>query len=400
MVCSEKAKLALFVVYIVSIVSALANPANLNFEDAYTLTQAANITTLLLLAYCKRSWGDASIAAALGVGFALRTTGSWRGGSRWDSLLVTIGMLIILKHAFFQVVPARVPHRTLLYLGFSCIIMPVLAALPHLLTQPQLDRDVLIQAAKYSSKAYRIKPEGTPDSKLAWTVYDPPTNTKAGVAKVQNTALGTTDVFVYFAGTENTANWKTNANILGDAVPSDWGCPTDRPLRTHKGFTKAFQSVATQLMGALETQLVDVQNPRIVFCGHSLGGSLATMAALYVACKVPSLRTAIAVVTFGAPQVGDGNFVKFFNDTIPTSVRVVNPMDPVPRVLNVQLVHVKGYYPVGTFTIDSTVKAHLIGTYIDAVSTPRTASILASLTPAAVIAALIGGYIAWKLART
>ena len=76
-------------------------------------------------------------------------------------------------------------------------------------------------------------------------------------------------------------------------------------------------------------------------CGHSLGGALATMAGLYVACRAPELRARLYVVTFGSPQVGDGPFAQFFDATVPHSVRVYNPLDPVPRVLNAQLTHVK-----------------------------------------------------------
>jgi pimeloyl-ACP methyl ester carboxylesterase len=399
MVCSERIKLVLFSAYVVSIVSALANPANLNYEDAYLMTQAANVTTLALLSYCKGSLFDAFLAAALGVAFAYRATGSWRGGSRWDSLLVTIGMLLILQDAFYSVIPHNVKHRFLLYLAFSCTVMPVLSALPHLLNMPSLVREDLVNAARFCGEAYAMPRNEETLLGPLWRLYDASTDTRAGVSRIL-TSRGKTDVYVYFAGTSSFENWKTNANILGDNVPADWGCMSPVVMSTHKGYTKAFTAVAPKMLSALEAELsTSSADGRIIFCGHSMGGALATMAALYTACKLPRYQNQIAVVTFGAPQVGDSNFVAFFNKFVPTCVRVCNPMDPVPRLLNAQLIHVKGYYPVGSFTLESSMKAHSLSTYKEAVDKPRAVSVLASFTPAVVGASAVGLYIAWQLGR-
>lgn len=399
MACSEQHKLALFAVYIVSIVTALANPAHINYQEAYTMTQGANIVTLLLLSYCSRTWTDAMFAAVLGVAFTLRTTGSWSGGSRWDSLLVTIGMIIVLQHAFNQVVPTRVPHRILLYLAFSCVVLPVLAALPHLIRMPQVSRETLVQAAQFAEKAYGIPKDNSQLLGPLWKLYDSATDTMAGVTRVIN-QQGSVDLFVYFAGTNSTENWRTNANILGENVPTDWGCPVNKPMQTHKGFTKAFTAIAPKMLVAIESELSTLDaNSRLVFCGHSLGGALATMAGLFATCKLPSLKKNIVVVTFGSPQVGDSNFVEGFNKNVETSVRVVNPMDPVPRLLNAQLVHVKGYYPVSPLSLDGTTKAHNLNTYIAAVNRSKVVSVVASFLPAIIMAGLIGLYIAWKMNR-
>lgn len=398
MQCSQTTRVTLFVIYIASIISALANPANLNYEDAYLLTEGANIVMLLLLSYCKQKVGDAFLASMFGVAFTLRATGAWQGGSRWDSLLVTIGMLVILQDAFYQALPPSVPHRYLLYLGFSCLIMPVLSALPHLAYTPPLEKQVLHEALRLSSEAYGIPKDGS-QTLLGplWTLYDAGTDTTAGVTRVIN-STGGTDVYVYFAGSESRVDWKNNFNILNDDVPPDWNCTSAKKLRTHQGYMRAFKSVASQMLVALQNELSNTAGTsRIVFCGHSLGGALATMASLYAACKLPQLRPNIAVVTFGAPQVGDGNFVLHFNDVIQTSVRIVNPMDPVPRLLAPQLVHVKGYYPVGNLSLDNTLKAHSIATYTTAMGKSRVFGILASFAPAAVAGILIALYITWRL---
>lgn len=393
MTCTLQFRAALYVVYIASVVMALANPADFNFEHAYQLTQGANIITLILLAYCKRSIGDAFVAAVLAAAFAFRATDSWRGGSRWDSLLVTIGMLFIFKDGFYQILPKWVPHKFVLYLVFSCIVLPVLFAIPHVVRRPAIDTQSLLLALQLSADAYSPREER---AHRHTTVFSDDTDTDAGVTRVRN-AEGTRDIYVYFRGSESQKDWKTNINILGDAIPQDWGCKFGPVMRTHQGYTKAFSSIASKMEDVVVQFAQQPGNRRIVFCGHSMGGALATMAGLYVACKQPSLRPHIAVVTFGAPQVGDGNFVEFFNTTIPTSMRIVNPNDPVPRLLNAQLVHVKGYYPVGSLSLDTLLKAHETSTYKAALEHSRVVSIAAAFLPAVIAATAIAAYVAWQV---
>jgi hypothetical protein len=409
MACTENAKLALFAAYVASIVAALANPANLEYERAYLMAQGANIVTLLLVAYCKSagtSGGsgpmvDLTLAAGLGVAFAMRATDRWRGGSRWDSMLVVLGTLLVMQRAFDVVLPGAVRHRALLYIGFSCLVLPVLSALPHLVRMPAADRELMRRAVGFARRAYSISGKGEvgPAAPL-WTLVDEATDTRAGVSRVIDDR-GRTELFVYFAGTGTLENWKTNVDILGDEVPAEWGCGATETMRTHKGYTKAFQSVATKMLTALEAELGRVgatDDFRLVFCGHSLGGALATMAALYACCKLPRARPNVTVITFGSPQVGDGNFVRVFDRVVPASVRVVNPMDFVPRLLQSQFVHVKGYYPVGSLTLDNTFKAHNLTTYAEAVDKPRALSVLASFAPAVVAALVIAAYVTWQLA--
>lgn len=399
MACSNKFQLGLFVAYVISMASALANPARVSFEDAYLWAQGANIIMLLVLSYCKQRLGNAFLASQLAVAFAFRATGTWQGGSRWDSLLVTVGMFVILQDAFVQAVPAAVPHKRLLYLVFSLFLMPAIFAIPHLVRQPKVSKPMIETALRYATEAYKVGPKS--DAGLLgplWTLYDPKTNTRAAVTQVLSPD-NTQDIYVYFAGSESTENWLTNINIAGDLVPEEWQCSSTKPLRTHRGFTKAFASVADKMIVALQNELNAASTPatNIVFCGHSLGGALATMAALCTACRIPSLRPNISVVTFGSPQVGDANFVAYFNSVVPRSVRVVNPMDPVPRLLNAQFVHVDGYYPIGAFSLDSVFDAHTLSNYGKALQLSRATAIMAAFMPAVIGGLLIGVYILWQL---
>lgn len=399
MPCSGGQRTTLFAVYVIAISVALANPAKIEYTDAYHLTQAANVATLLIMAYCRRSSNDVAVAAGLGAALAMRVSGGWQGGSRWDSLLVAIGVIVVLHRVFEFATPASIPHRTLLYCGFSCVIMPILAALPHIGTRHGVDEDTLRNALVYSNAAYGVKP-GASDvvGGPAWTLYDAATDTRAGVTRV--TGKDRSDLYVYFAGSSSLENWKTNSNVLAAEVPGEWGCGGSQKLKTHRGYQKAFNSVSSQMLAAVQAMVQTGSDERIVCVGHSLGGALASMAAMFVACKVPALRSRVVVVSFGAPQVGDGAFVRAFNDLVPVCVRVVNPLDPVPRLLNVQLVQVKGYYPVGVFSLAALVNSqgsHSMEVYGKSLDLPPTFRVVAAFFPAVLAALVVGGYIAWKL---
>ena len=108
-------------------------------------------------------------------------------------------------------------------------------------------------------------------------------------------------------------------------------CPEDTIRRghVHTGFQNSYLSIAEELLEALH------DSPGAVcVIGYSLGGALATLAALHLCC---SGFTQIDLITFGSPRVGNEIFRDCFTDTCvrPSHVRVaryVNTLDIVPHV--------------------------------------------------------------------
>ena len=68
----------------------------------------------------------------------------------------------------------------------------------------------------------------------------------------------------------------------------------------------------------------------MTICGHSLGGSLATLLALDVAAN--SAFTTPAVYTFGSPRTGDSLFASTFDQVVTNSFRIANRVDIVPTL--------------------------------------------------------------------
>jgi Lipase (class 3) len=75
--------------------------------------------------------------------------------------------------------------------------------------------------------------------------------------------------------------------------------------------------------------------------GHSLGAALAT---LYVAENNRTVAAPSLICTFGSPRVGDSVFATKFGELGVPSWRIVNDLDPVPKVPFLGFWHVETEY--------------------------------------------------------
>lgn len=148
---------------------------------------------------------------------------------------------------------------------------------------------------------------------------------------------------ICFRGTESIQDILTDINIFQAimVLPSTpiWECPN-----VHNGFYQQFYSVLQPIQDNIRNYISIPENTeknKIVFSGHSLGGALATIAALYFSIKYPNLE--ISCLTFGSPRVGNSKFVQLFDSKVKHSFRYVNDNDPVPCIpTSWRYQHVKG----------------------------------------------------------
>lgn len=130
--------------------------------------------------------------------------------------------------------------------------------------------------------------------------------------------------------------------------------------KVHVGFIDAYMSVRKQIMGTLieiykgrkskggPSNATGIANSLpLFFCGHSLGGAIATLgayeAARYYKRIGISRRQDISCTTFGCPRVGNEAFKMRYERLVETHWRFEMAADPIPRVSNVFL----NYVPVG-----------------------------------------------------
>ncbi|WP_166173690.1 lipase family protein [Rubrobacter tropicus] len=113
------------------------------------------------------------------------------------------------------------------------------------------------------------------------------------------------------------ADWMVNLSF--DTVPSERGG------RVHRGFSEALDEVWGDEAGGLEGHLDGLcgeGSKEVWFTGHSLGGALATLAA-------GRYERAPEVYTFGAPRVGDEEYVESLDVPV---YRFVNGRDAVSKL--------------------------------------------------------------------
>ena len=144
-------------------------------------------------------------------------------------------------------------------------------------------------------------------------------------------------IVVAFRGSATGRNWFFNALFGMSPVWPEMPCPPDAAV--HHGFKAGYESLRKSLF--LQVAKLTASHPgvrRILVTGHSLGGALATMAALDFSVRYPAFS--VFMYTFGAPAVGNEAFADCFARTVQTSYRLVNPNDVIALVLLPNFKHV------------------------------------------------------------
>ncbi|MBP6821793.1 MAG: lipase family protein [Acidobacteria bacterium] len=112
-----------------------------------------------------------------------------------------------------------------------------------------------------------------------------------------------------FRGTDELIDWLSDLN----ALPVEW----EGAGLVHQGFRDALETVWPEIKQALEAD-----NSPVFYTGHSLGASMATLAAAKISPH--------AVYTFGSPFTGNEAFVESLSGV--KVYRVANNRDVVPTV--------------------------------------------------------------------
>lgn len=135
-----------------------------------------------------------------------------------------------------------------------------------------------------------------------------------------------TEHIIVFRGTQTNVEWLNNIT----AIQTDYTDPISGKYygKIHEGFIKNYLRITNPLPRDLAKTL-DPQLPCYI-TGHSLGASVAILAALDIALNVPQLAPQIRLYTYASPRVGDTTFATLHSQTIPNSYRVLNLADAIP----------------------------------------------------------------------
>lgn len=145
-----------------------------------------------------------------------------------------------------------------------------------------------------------------------------------------------------FRGTQQSYDWITDFNAWHTVVPYD---NYESPIRVHSGFIAAYKSVRDQIHKYIKERIpasicgstvcgVTVCGgqlgliKKVIICGHSLGGALATLCAVDVQYNFGQLD--ILCYPSGNPSVGNKAFAASYNKRVPNTIRTYMRTDLVP----------------------------------------------------------------------
>ncbi len=134
-----------------------------------------------------------------------------------------------------------------------------------------------------------------------------------------------TENIMVFRGTQTSIEWLNNLT----AIQTDYTDPVSGKYfgKIHEGFLSNYK----RIIAPIPRDVAKTLNPNIPFyiTGHSLGSSLAILAALDIALNVPQLASQIRLYTYASPRIGDVTFAQLHSQTVPNSYRVVNLADAI-----------------------------------------------------------------------
>lgn len=208
-----------------------------------------------------------------------------------------------------------------------------------------MDWNKAIQLGQLVSAAYDVfagKPPVTPGYDVLATIYANDLATKSnpqrGKARVSMGlvlhAQSSGDAVVAIRGTEGIKEWVQDAKF--DDIPFP---PVAGAGNTEDGFTDMYESMtvgrgagAVSVVKSLPSIAWKQTVNSLTICGHSLGGALATLLALDVAANTPAPYNKPTVYTYASPRTGDPGFVKKYNQLVPSTFRIENDADLVPKL--------------------------------------------------------------------
>ncbi|KAL0950172.1 hypothetical protein HGRIS_010165 [Hohenbuehelia grisea] len=127
-------------------------------------------------------------------------------------------------------------------------------------------------------------------------------------------------------------------------------------ILVHHGFSDAHKRTAKDVLGEVKRLLQKTKYKKVYITGHSLGGALASLEALFLTLQLKDHPdVSIKAVTYGMPRVGNQQFADTFDKLVPNYKRINRHRDLIPALpprsfhhmagpiqIDVDFVHMKG----------------------------------------------------------
>lgn len=137
-------------------------------------------------------------------------------------------------------------------------------------------------------------------------------------------------LIIQFRGSDQVKDWVRNLKARQLIIPY-MSERTDRATppkdMVHTGFLEAYLVVREMVLEITRLHMNEFK--RIIFTGHSLGGAIATLAAVDFVYHNRDQQEKVNCVTFGSPRVGNRVFAQGFYRLVKRRIRVTHGDDPV-----------------------------------------------------------------------
>ncbi|KZP24470.1 alpha/beta-hydrolase [Athelia psychrophila] len=189
----------------------------------------------------------------------------------------------------------------------------------------------LVYYFKYASSAYSeicLFPNG---NTLVQQFSDLGTFTQGFIARDDDRQ----EIVVAMRGSSSVGDFITDAELLFKDYTSP-GVTPPSGVSAHSGFLDAWNSVAAEVISTVKSQLKSYPGYSLVTSGHSLGGSLSSLAAVSLQANFPSKT--VRMYTYGQPRTGNDAYAYWVNDLFGANAfRSTHTNDGVPTIIPTSL---------------------------------------------------------------
>ncbi|KYK54234.1 hypothetical protein DCS_06191 [Drechmeria coniospora] len=131
------------------------------------------------------------------------------------------------------------------------------------------------------------------------------------------------EIVIAFRGSWSARNW------IWNFVAAWSDCPYARECKVHTGFYTTWRVVSDGVTSVVQQLMKKFDAYKVVTTGHSLGGALATIAAVELRYFN---KISVDAYTYGAPRIGNSIFANFASAQTGTIYRITHGGDFVPRL--------------------------------------------------------------------
>lgn len=179
--------------------------------------------------------------------------------------------------------------------------------------------DKIIRSAHASKLSYFKTPPSNTHFSISKTITSPHTTAQTYINKTGDKSL-----IIAFKGSSTHHDILTFLDLK--QTPFNF---CNSSVLVHNGILRMFESIENDLSNYIFNPPKYNTYKYITFCGHSLGGSLAKFAAAYYG-NISNHNINIACHTFGAPLIGNQEFIDWTNNNTNEIYDIINKNDVVP----------------------------------------------------------------------